>query len=367
MEVTHKDLNDRLLESLPAVRGVTGNRGTTLLSLDFGEFIPKGEMSDSQACLWTAANIQVALRKALVHPDIEGSLLPPPSDERHPGLVTIDDLRCLSLAERKTFEAEGIKFFFPILQKHLVGGPKIQQYLLVCLVFGWYPSHFRQKKVAKEMKDQMTFLADRIKKYDGGSDTFQSCNSITMCPFKDCLFICSSQYSAVKHAMLEHYHTSMVYGFCLCYTAPSFSANVMVGRTLISFKDHVLMCGNSTDPSLTEASAGMELSARSTPVSTSLSVVAPNGNASAIGDNADGADDADGVGDADGAGNADGVGNKASAKRNLAAVLGDGAKSPDVEEETVRVSKKRNRAAVFGGQDDSKGKHPSKRSKKAWD
>ncbi len=367
MEVTHKDLNDCLLESLPAVQGVTGNRSTTLLSLDFGEFIPKGEMNDSQARLRTAANIQVALRKALVHPDVEGSLLPPPTDERHPGLVTIDDLRCLSPAERKTFEAEGIKFFFPILQGHLVGGPKIQQYLLACLVFGWYPSQFRQKKVAKEMKDQMTFLADRIKKYDGGLDTFQSCNSITMCPFKDCLFICSSQYSAVKHAMLEHYHTSMVCGFCLCYTVPSFLTNVMAGRTLISFKDHVLMCGSSADPSLTEASAGTGLSARSTPVSTSSSVVAPDGNASAIGDAADGADNADSADDANGAGNADGAGNKASAKHNLAAILGDGAKSPDIEEETARVYKKRNRAAVFGGQDDSKGKRPSKRSKKAWD
>ena len=303
----------------------------------------------------------MALWKALVHPDVEGSLLPPPTNERHPGLVTVDDLRCLSPAERKAFEAEGIKFFFPVLWGHLVGDPKIQQYLLACLVFGWYPSHFRQKKVAKEMKDQMTFLADRIKKYDGSSDTFQSCNSITMCPFKDCLFICSSQYSAVKHAMLEHYHTSMVCGFCLCYTAPSFSANVTAGRTLISFKDHVLMCGSSADPSLTEASAGTGLSVRSTPVSTSSSVVAPDGNASAVGDDADGADNANSADDTDGAGN------KASAKRNLAAVLGDGAKSPDVEEETIWVSKKRNQAAVFGGQDDSKGKCPSKQSKKAWD
>ena len=268
---------------------------------------------------------------------------------------------------------EGIKFFFPILRGHLIGGLKIQQYLLACLVFGWYPSHFRQKKVAKEMKDQMTFLADRIKKYDGGSDTFQSCNSITMCPFKDCLFICSSQYSAVKHAMLEHYHTSMVCGFCLCYTAPSFSANVTAGRTLISFKDHVLMCGSSADPSLTEASAGTGLSVRSTPVSTSSSVVAPDGNASAVGDNADSADDADsvddavGVGDADGVGDVDVAGNKASAKHNLAAILGDGAKSPDIKEETVRVSKKWNRATVFGGQEDSKGKRPSKQSKKAQD
>ncbi len=358
MEVTHKDLNDRLPESLPAVQGVTGNRSTALLSLDFGEFIPKGEMSDSQARLRTAANIQVALRKVLVHPDIEGSLLPPPTDERHPGLMTINDLRCLSPAERKTFKAEGIKFFFPVLRGHLVGGPKIQQYLLACLVFGWYPSQFRQKKVAKEMKDQMTFLADRIKKYDGGSDTFQSCHSITMCPFKDCLFICSSQYSTVKHAMLEHYHTSMVCGFCLCYTMPSFSTNVTAGCTLISFKDHVLMCGSSADPSLTEASAGMGLLARSTPISTSSSVVAPDDNVSAIGDDAD---------NANGAGDADSVGDKASTKRNLAAVLGDGVKSPDIKEETVWVSKKRNRAAVFGGQDNSKGKRPSKWSKKAWD
>ncbi len=281
--------------------------------------------------------------------------------------MTIDDLRCLSPAERKTFEVEGINFFFPILRGHLVGGPKVQQYLLACLVFGWYPSQFRQKKVAKEMKDQMTFLADRIKKYNGSSDTFQSCNSITMCPFKDCLFICSSQYSAVKHAMLEHNHTSMVCGFCLCYTVPSFSTNVTAGHTLISFKDHILMCGSSTDPSLTEASAGTGLSVRSTPVSTSSSVVAPDDNTSAVGDDADSADNADGADDADGAGDADGVGNKASAKHNLAAILGDGAKSPDVEEETVWVSKKQNRATVFGGQDDSKGKHPSKRSKKARD
>ena len=79
MEVMHKDHNNHLPESLPAIRGVTGNRSTALLSLDFGEFIPKGEMSDSQAHLRTAANIQVALRKALVHPDVEGSLLLPPT------------------------------------------------------------------------------------------------------------------------------------------------------------------------------------------------------------------------------------------------------------------------------------------------
>ncbi len=167
--------------------------------------------------------------------------------------------------------------------------------------------------------------------------------------------------------MLEHYHTSMVCGFCLCYTASSFSTNVTAGRTLISFKDHVLMCRSSADPSLTEAPAGTGLSVRSTPISTSSSVVAPDDNASAVGDDADGVDDADVAGDADGAGDANGVGDKASAKRNLTAILGDGAKSPDIEEETVRVTKKRNWAAVFGGQDDSKEKHPPKWSKKAQD
>ena len=99
MEVTHKDLSSCLPESLPAVQGVAGNRGTALLSLDFEHFIPKEEMSDTQARLRTTTSIQVALRKVLVHPDVEGSLLPPPTDERHPGLITVDDLRCLSPAE----------------------------------------------------------------------------------------------------------------------------------------------------------------------------------------------------------------------------------------------------------------------------
>ncbi len=205
MKVGSKELNDLLPKTLPIVPGVVGNRSTALLSLEFKKFIPKGQLSDSQVHLQMASNIQVALRKALIHPSIEKSLLSPPTAAHHPGLVTVDDLRCLSPADQMTLNAKGIEFFFPILQGHLVEGTKVQQYLLSGLVFGWYPSpsHFCQKKVAKDTCQWLTYLADQITKHDGSSDTFQSSNSITMCPFKNCLSMCSSQQTAVKHAMRE--------------------------------------------------------------------------------------------------------------------------------------------------------------------
>ncbi len=356
MQVGNKELNDLLPKTLPIVPGVVGNRSTTLLSLDFEKFIPKGRLSDSQAHLQTASNIQVALRKALIHPAVERSLLSPPTAAHHPGLVTVEDLRCLSPADRTTLNADGIEFFFPVLQGHLLGGTKIQQYLLACLVFGWYPAHFRQKKVAKETRERLTYLADHITEHDGGSATFQSCKTITMCPFKDCLFMCSSQYTVVKHAMWEHYHTLLVCGSCLCHFVPSLSTNITMGRTFLSLKEHILMCGNPADPSLAETSAGKEPSARSTPVSVSSSIVVSGNNASTIEGSADGAGDVDGAVDADGAGDAE----EASMKHNLAAVFGGGTNGSDAEEEAERASKKRNRSAVFGGQDNSAGACPSK-------
>ncbi len=114
----------------------------------------------------------------------------------------VDDLRCLSKDDRATLSKNGIDFLFPVLHEHLVGGSsKSQQYLLSCRVFGWYPSHFRQKKLSKEMHEQLTYLSDQIDKLDGRSATFQASKSLTMCPFPDCLYMCSSQYAAVKHAM----------------------------------------------------------------------------------------------------------------------------------------------------------------------
>ncbi len=61
MKVGSKELNDLLLKTLPIVPGVVGNRSTTLLSLEFKKFVPKGQLSDSQVCLQMASNIQVAL------------------------------------------------------------------------------------------------------------------------------------------------------------------------------------------------------------------------------------------------------------------------------------------------------------------
>ncbi len=355
MQVGNKDLDDHLLKDLPIVPGVTGNRSTALLSLGFDWFIPKEQLSDPQAHLQMATNIQVALWKALIHPAVEGSLLPAPDADHHLGLVTMEDLRCLSSADRENLKDKGVEFFFPVLRGHLVEGTKIQQYLLSCLIFGWYPSHFHQKKVAKETRKQLTRLADRITELDGGSDTFQSCQSITICPFKDCLFMCSSQYAAVKHAMRKHYRTWMVCGSCLCHFAPSFSTSVAVGRTLISFKEHVMMCGNLDGLPVARTSAGKVSSTRSTPVSISSSIPVSGDNAGLVKDDTD---SAGGVGGADNA-------QKAIKKCNLAAVFGSSTNGSDVEEETVQASKKQNRAAVFGGQDDPTGKHPSKRFKKA--
>ena len=216
---------------------------------------------------------------------------------------------------------------------------KIQQYLLSCLIFGWYPSHFRQKKVAKETREQLTRLADHITELDGGSDTFQSCQSITICLFKDCLFMCLSQYAAVKHAMRKHYRTWMVCSSCLCHFAPSFSTSVAVGRTLISFKEHVMMCGNLDSLPVAGTSAGKASSTRSTPVSISSSIPALGDNAGLVKDIANGTGGVGGTDDTQ----------KAIKKRNLAAVFGSSTDGSDIEEETVRASKKRNRAAVFGG------------------
>ncbi len=120
MKVGSKELDDLLPKTLPIVLGVVGNRSTALLSLEFKKFVPKGQLSDSQVRLQMASNIQVALQKALIHPSIEKSLLSPPMAAHHPGLVMVDDLRCLSPADRTTLNAKGIKFFFPILQGHLV-------------------------------------------------------------------------------------------------------------------------------------------------------------------------------------------------------------------------------------------------------
>ena len=197
IEIGEKELNDLLPSTLPVVPGVMGNRSTSLLSLDFGKFIPKEKLSDMEVRLCTATNIQKVLRKALVHPSVEGSLHPAPTVDRHPGLVTVEDLRCLSQEERTKFSTDGIEFFFPISWDHITGGPtgharKIQQYLLACLVFGWYPAHFCQKKVAKDTISKLGSLSKRINELDRGLATFQSCNTITMCPFPDCLYIVQS-------------------------------------------------------------------------------------------------------------------------------------------------------------------------------
>ncbi len=137
MELGEKDLSDLLPKSLPIVQGVLGNRSTALLELDFQRFIPREQLSDSQARLQTTANIQQALWAALIHPLVEKSLLSPPTADDHPGLVTVEDLRCLSPDDRANLKMNGVEFFYPALQEHFTGGStKTQQYLLSCLVFG---------------------------------------------------------------------------------------------------------------------------------------------------------------------------------------------------------------------------------------
>ncbi len=240
---------------------------------------------------------------------------------------------------------------------------KIQQYLLACLVFRWYPAHFRQKKVAKDTISKLGSLSKWINELDGGLATFQSCNAITMCPFPDCLYMCSSQYTAVKHAMLQHYHTMMVCGSCLCHFVPSPTTSVAVGCTSVSFKEHVLMCGSMANPPPAGPSAGEGPSTSSTPVSVPSSSVALGGNADLARDDASSArNGTDGTGGAD---KADGA-ERAIYKHHLAAVLGESSDSSDTEDKT-RASKKRNWDTVLGGGDDSKKTHPAKRFRKAQD
>ncbi len=227
MQLGAKELADMLPKSLPIVPGVVVNRSTALLELEFPWFIPKGQLSDTQVHLQTATRIQKALRTTLIHPAVEQSLLPTPTPDHHLGLVTVEDLRCLTQDDHATLSKNRVEFFFPILREHLVGGStKSQQYLLSCRVFGWYPSHFQQKKLGKETHEHLTLLSDRIEKYDGGSTTFQASKLLTMCPFPDCLYMCSSQYAVVKNAMRQHYHTWVVCGACLCHFAPNIFTNI---------------------------------------------------------------------------------------------------------------------------------------------
>ncbi len=356
IQIGEKELNALLPGTLPAVPGVMGNRSNSLLSLDFEKFIPGEDLSGVETRLRTATNIQKALGKALVHPSVEKSLHPAPTMDRHPGLMTIDNLRCLSEAEQTNLSTDGIQFFFPILRDHITGGPtghtrKIQQYLLAGLVFGWYPTHFRQKKVAKDTIAKLGSLSKWINQIDGGSATFQSCNSITMCPFPDCLYMCSSQYHALKHFMLQHYHTMMVCGSCLCHFAPSLATSMAVGCTTVTFWEHVLMCGGMTNPPPVGPSS-----------STPVNVPSSSDNADLVrGD----ADDAEGADEADGADKADGAG-WAICKRNFAAVFGGSSDSSDAEDE-AQASKKRRWNTVFGSGDDSKKTRPSKRFQKPRD
>ncbi len=368
IRIGEKELNDLLPSTLPVIPGVAGNRSTSLLSLDFGKFIPKEKLSAAEVRLRTATSIQKVLRKALVHPSVEESLHPAPTVDRHPGLVTVEDLRCLSEKERMKFSADGIEFFFPISQDHITGGPmgharKIKQYLLACLVFGWYPAHFRQKKVAKDTISKLGSLSKRINELDGGLATFQSCNSITMCPFPDCLYMCSSQYAVVKYAMLQHYHTMMVCGSCLCHFAPSLTTSMAVGCTTVSFKEHILMCGSMANPPPAGPSTGEGPSTSSTPISVPSSSVASGGNADLARDDASSArNDADDTSSAD---KADGA-ERAVYRRHLTAVFGGSSDSSDAEDET-RASRKRNRDAMLGDGDDSKKTHPAKRFRKTQD
>ncbi len=378
VEIEEKELNSLLLDGLPAVPGVRGNQSLSLLSLDFRKFLPKEELSDSQIHLRTATNIQKALWKALVHPTVVKSLRLPSTTDRHPGLLTIEDLRCLSKKEWTALEEGEIQFFFLILQEHITGGPKghtckIQQYLLACLVFGWYPAHFRQKKLAKETIKDLGALSKWINNFDGGSQTFQSSNSLVMCPFPDCLYMCSSQPHAVKHAMLEHYHRMMVCGSCLCHVAPTLTTSVTVGCTSMSFKEHVLMCGGMAVPPAAGPSTGEGPSTSGTPVGVSSSAIASTDNADLARDNADSLKD-----DADGAGGADKASGAAWAarKRRLVVVLGGGSDgsgrsgssdSSDTEGDTTQSIRKRNLDAVLGSGDDSKKERSTKRRWTGWE
>ncbi len=121
MEVGEKDLSSILPKSLPFVQGVSGNRNSALLELDFKWFIPGGQLTDSQIRLQNAANIQQALWPALIHPSVEKSLLSPPTANNHPGLVTVEDLRCLSPDSRANIKANGVEFFYPALPQHFIG------------------------------------------------------------------------------------------------------------------------------------------------------------------------------------------------------------------------------------------------------
>ena len=367
VEIGEKELNDLLPDNLPAVSGVKGNWSLSLLSVDLRKFLPKEELTDSETCLRTATNIQKVLRKALVHPEVVKSLRPAPTADRHPGLLTIEDLRCLSKKERTTLEEGKIQFFFPILQEHITGGPKghtrkIQQYLLAGLVFGWYPAHFRQKKLAKETIKDLGSLSKWIKKYDGGSHTFQSSNSLVMCPFPDCLYMCSSQPHAVKHAMMEHYHTMMVCGSCLCHVAPTLASTVTVGCTTMSFKEHVLMCGGPAVQSAAGPSTGEEPSTSGAPAGFSASVAASN-DADSANDNANSLkDNADGAG---GASKASGTARTAR-KHRLAAVLGGGSYNSsdsdgsDAEGDATPSTKRRKLGVVLGIGGDSKKERASR-------
>ncbi len=347
-----KELSDLLPKSLPTVPGVSGNRSTACLHLEFKQFVPKESLSELQAHLQTATNIQKALRTALIHPAVEQSLLPTPTSDHHPGLVTVEDLRCLTKDDHGALSKNGVEFFYLVLCEHLLSGSvKSQQYLLSCLVFGWYPSHFCQKKLSQAMYKDLTLLADRILKFDDKSTTFQSSKSLTMCPFVDCFHMCSSQYAAVKHAMREHYHTWVVCGICLCRFAPSLSMNVSPGWGLITLKEHILLCGSPAGSSMEEAPPKEVPPARSSPVSVLGSVGTLDDNANAEGD------DADGVNDNRGA-------VQSSRKRNLAAVLGGDADSGD-DDETEQASKRRNLVAVLRGEDKSKETCPSKWLRKA--
>ncbi len=365
IKVTEKDLSSLLPDDLPSVKGVKGNRSTALLKLDFDKFVPSEDLSDSEIHLCTADNIQKALRKALVHPEVEKSLLPPPTADRHPGLVTIEDLRCLSEKDQKALKALKIQFF-PILQDHITGGPsghshKVQQYLLAGLVFGWYPAHFRQKKLDKVLIEDLGCLAQRIKRFDGGLSTFQSCNTLVMCPFPDCLYMCSSQYHAVKHAMLEHYRTMMVCGSCLCYVAPTLAASITVGSSLMSFKDHILVCGGMAGPSTGGPSTGKGpstsgASAENADLAQDDATSAKDSTASAKGD----ANGAGGIVEASGAG-------RPNRKRQFKAIFGrgsDNSDSSDTEDGATKSTRKRNMNAIIGGDsDDSEESRPRKRTK----
>ncbi len=201
-------------------------------------------------------------------------------------------------------------------------------------------------------QEQLTLLADCIEKYDDGSTTFQSSKSLTMCPFLDCLYMCSSQYVAVKHVMCKHYHTWVVCGICLCHFTPSLSTNVSLGRSLITLKEHILLCGSPASSSMEEASPEEVPSARSTPVSVSASVGVPDDSTNTVGGDANGASDNGGA-------------EQASRKWNFMAVLGGNANSSDDEEEAEQASKRRNLAAVLGGKESSKETRPSKQHWKA--